>query len=95
MRIDLNSGAAITGSQVEKTSSPRSTHATAAASSDKPQLSESDLSIGKLTAAALNSPEVRSEKIQALQSQLTSGTYHIPANQIASSLLEQIRVRTS
>jgi flagellar biosynthesis anti-sigma factor FlgM len=51
--------------------------------------------VGKLEAAALNSPEVRPEKVQALRSQLQSGTYHVSPAQVAGSILEQLRVRGS
>jgi flagellar biosynthesis anti-sigma factor FlgM len=93
MRIDLNSATSISGSQVEKTSSSHSTHTGAVTNSDKSQFSESDLSVGKLTAAALNSPEARTEKVQSLRSQLESGNYQISASQIASSVLDQMRLR--
>jgi negative regulator of flagellin synthesis FlgM len=93
MRIDLNAGATISGSQAEKTSShvaPQS-----ASKTDQTHLSESDASVGKLETTALNSPEVRAEKVQALRSQLQSGTYQVSSAQVAGSMLEQLRVRGS
>jgi flagellar biosynthesis anti-sigma factor FlgM len=51
--------------------------------------------VGKLETAALNSPEVRTEKVQALKSQLQSGTYQVSPAQVAGSILEQLRVRGS
>jgi flagellar biosynthesis anti-sigma factor FlgM len=93
MRIDLNAGATISGPQVEKTSSQV---VPANASHTEPiHLPESDASVGKLETAALNSPEVRTEKVQALRSQLQSGTYQVSAAQVAGSILEQLRVRGS
>lgn len=94
MRIDLNSAATASGSQVEKSTSSRFAPASAA-SSNKAEFLESDMSVGKLTAAAWNSPEVRTEKVQAIQSQLASGSYQISPAQVATSMLEQMRVRTS
>jgi negative regulator of flagellin synthesis FlgM len=93
MRIDLNAGATTSGSQTEKTSS----HVGPASASQTEQvhLSESDANVGKLETAALNSPEVRTEKVQALRSQLQSGTYQVSPTQVAGSILEQLRVRGS
>ena len=93
MRIDLNS-AGISGSQAEKTSPARPTQATTAASADKTQFSENEISAGKLAAAVLNSPEVRAERVQSLQSQLASGGYQVSPTQVAASIFEQLRVRT-
>jgi flagellar biosynthesis anti-sigma factor FlgM len=93
MRIDLNAGATISGSQAEK---PSSRVAPASAShTGKAHLLESDINVGKLETAALNSPEVRTEKVQALRSQLQSGTYQVSPAQVAGSILEQLRVRGS
>jgi flagellar biosynthesis anti-sigma factor FlgM len=94
MRIDLNSGAAISGSQTEKTAVSHSAPASAA-TSNKAELSENTLGVGKLTAVALNAPEVRAERIQTLQSRLESGNYKVSATEIADSMLAQMRVRGS
>jgi negative regulator of flagellin synthesis FlgM len=93
MRIDLNAGATTSGAQTEKTSS----HVAPATASQGEQtyFSESGTSVGKLETAALNSPEVRTEKVQALRSQLQSGTYQVSPAQVAGSILEQLRVRGS
>lgn len=92
MRIDLNSAGAVSESRIEKAG----THAAQTkAGNDTVETSEGNMSIGKLAAQALSSPEVRSEKIQALQSQLGSGAYNVSAAQIAGPMLEQMRVRAS
>ena len=93
MRIDLNSSATVSGSQLEKTSSPPPSH-TSASQSEPSQLHESQASVGKLATAALSAPEVRTEKVQALQSQLQSGTYQVSAQQVAGSIVDQMRVRS-
>jgi negative regulator of flagellin synthesis FlgM len=94
MRIDLNPGATASGSHAEKTASAHAAPASARPT-DRTRLSESDTSVGKLEGAALNSPEVRTEKVQALRSQLQSGTYQVSPAQVAGSILEQLRVRGS
>jgi negative regulator of flagellin synthesis FlgM len=93
MRIDLNAGTTTAGAQAERTSS----HVAPASASQGEQthFSESGTSVGKLETAALNSPEVRTERVQALKSQLQSGTYQISPAQVAGSILEQLRVRGS
>jgi flagellar biosynthesis anti-sigma factor FlgM len=93
MRIDLNAGATTSGSQTEKPSS----HVARAGArqTNQTQSSESGTSVGTLETAAWNSPEVRSEKVQALRSQLQSGTHQVSAAQVAGSILEQLRVRGS
>ncbi len=91
MRIDLNTGAAVSGSHTEKTAASHPASA-GAAQTDETRLSEGETSVGKLETAALNSPEVRSEKVQALRSQLQAGTYNVSAAQVASSIFEQLRV---
>lgn len=93
MRIDLNAGATTSGSQAEKTTSHVASGA--ASQADPTHFSESDASVGKLETAALNSPEVRTEKVQALRSQLQAGTYQVSPAQVAGSILEQLRVRGS
>lgn len=50
--------------------------------------------MGKLATAALSAPEVRTEKVQALQSQLQSGAYQVSAQQVAGSIVDQMRVRS-
>jgi flagellar biosynthesis anti-sigma factor FlgM len=94
MRIDLNAGAAASGSQTEKIASSRSAPSSTG-QTDQSKSLEGKISVGKLETAALNSPEVRFEKVQALRSQLQSGTYQVSPTQVAGSMLEQLRVRGS
>ena len=93
MRIDLNSSMSTSGSQVEKPTS-HSAQPSNAASISQSEFSESDMSTEKLTAAALNSAEVRMDRVQALKSQIESGTYQVSAAQVAGSMMEQMRLRT-
>lgn len=93
MRIDLNTNAAVSGAHLEKTQSSRGGQASS--TQKQPASSESDISVGKLAAAVLSAPEVRSEKVQALQSQIQSGTYHVSSSQVSASMLEQMRVRSA
>jgi negative regulator of flagellin synthesis FlgM len=49
-------------------------------------------SVGKLAETALNSPEVRQQKVQALKAQVDAGSYQVSDRSIAGSMLEQLRV---
>lgn len=94
MRIDLNSGAAVNGSHIERAqSSPPAQSGTTR--SEQAKISENQVSVGKLATAALSAPEVRADRVEALQSQLQSGTYHASPAQVAGAMLEQMRVRSA
>lgn len=94
MRIDSSAGITTPDTHIDKTSSSHPAQSSAARS-DESQSFESSPSIGDLTATVLNAPEVRTERIQALQSRLESGSYEVSAMQTAGSMLEQMRIRAS
>lgn len=90
MRIDLNSGIGTTETSLEKSAGAR--RATPAGQNAvEPEFSAAGASVTSLTATALSAPEIRQEKVQALQAQVQSGNYHISAKQIAASMLDQVR----
>jgi flagellar biosynthesis anti-sigma factor FlgM len=91
MRIDLSSGAAVAELQVESTPRSHSAQNTSEHNGQARSL-EGDLGVGGLAAAALKSPEIRTDKVQALQQQLQAGAYQVSAAQVAGSMLEQMRV---
>ena len=99
MRIDLTTGATISGSNVERATVDRTPslpsaapNATLANNSD---FSESDTSVSTLATVALNAPEGRAEKVQAIQSQLRSGSYRVSPAQLAESIMGQMRLQGS
>lgn len=92
MRIDLNSSVAVSGSQIERPSSSQTAQGNKTQNTAS-QNSESDLKIGRLAAAALSEPDVRTEKVQALQSQIEAGKYQVSAGQVVAAMFEQMRVR--
>lgn len=95
MRIDLNSSTSTSAPQIENATSSHSARTTNSTSSSTSEFSESDLSTGRLTAAALDSPELRMDRVQALKSQIESGTYQVSPAQVAGSMMEQMRLRAS
>jgi len=52
---------------------------------------EFETSIGKMAKSALNSPEVRRGKVEALRAQVDAGSYQVLSHSIAGALLDQLR----
>lgn len=88
MRIDLSAGVGATETSLEKSGARA-----AAASHTTPdaEFSHKQATVSSLAAAALAAPEVRHEKVQALQAKLRSGTYQVSSAQTAASLLDHLR----
>lgn len=92
MRIDLTQ---TTASQVanEQNSSPVS--ATSASTSDlsvgedRTTLSSADQSLSALVSSAMNSPEIRQDKVDAFTQAINTGKYTIDPEQIASSMIDE------
>lgn len=93
MRIDLNPGGGVEGAQSAKPELQRSTVAGRTSSNDSAPV-KFDSTIGKLMESALNSPEVREAKVEALKAQMDAGGYHASNQAIAGAVLEQLRVRS-
>ena len=91
MRIDLNPGNVVPDSKLEKNGSEPMT--APAGAKDESRFSLSDAPASALAAGALNAPETRTQTVEALRSQIHAGTYQVSSNQVASSVLEQMRVR--
>ena len=91
MRIDLNAGQATGESSLEKSASARPS-ATAAQAGAEPGSSVEEPKFTSLSATVLAAPEVRGQKVAALQAELASGSYRVSSSQIAASLLEAMRV---
>jgi flagellar biosynthesis anti-sigma factor FlgM len=92
MRIDLNAGILLPESQAqaEKSSRVNTTAGLPAVTGDS-KFSSGQRSISALAAAALEAPEVRLSKVEALRKQMIAGTYEISSEQIAGTLLENLR----
>ncbi len=92
MRIDLNAGLPLeqpssSNAQNSRSVSGDRSEAAAAllsAASGKP-------SVRELAAVALNAPEVRMHRIEALRASIAAGEYSVAAGDIAASLLDQMR----
>ncbi len=60
--------------------------ATSATVTDKANVS----STGGLVAQALSTPDVRLDKVAALQSAIASGTYQVPASAVAGKIVDSL-----
>lgn len=96
MKVDLNGIDSSTLSNV--TSTQRGQTAAAATSAiqaeseigeDKATLSSDSASVDALTAKALQSSEVRQDKIEALRQAVKNGSYKIEPDKIAEAMIRQ------
>jgi len=58
-------------------------------SGDHTTLSSGAGSIGSLVSEAMNSPEIRHEKVQALQAAVSSGQYKLEPDKIAGAMIDE------
>ena len=92
MRIDLFNTAA---SQISNEQSSQQVSAQNAAKSgqsnveDRATLTSDSVSIGSLVSTALNSPEVRQDKVDSLRLSVSSGQYDIDPDKIAASIVDE------
>ncbi|HEY1802509.1 MAG TPA: flagellar biosynthesis anti-sigma factor FlgM [Terriglobales bacterium] len=87
MRIDLNSP--LRGAETEKSGNSSSSGRArrTQADSNSSALSEDSVTLGSLTSKALESPEVRQDKVDSLRSAVQSGQYSVDPQQVAEAML--------
>jgi flagellar biosynthesis anti-sigma factor FlgM len=93
MRIDSNPGAqALPESSVSRpnASSAGAGSAAAATGQDQAQLSGAHVQVQALVAQALQFPEVRQEKVNALRQVVLAGNYRPSASQVANSVFSHL-----
>ena len=89
MRIDLNSPA-VQNSQAErsaKTNRTKGERNPAVESAANPPSSEDRVTLGSLAAKALETPEIRQDKVEALRQAIHDGTYSVDPEKIADAML--------
>jgi len=91
MRIDLNSNAAnqIASEQSPKQVSGAKREHDAGHVESTATLSTDSVSISSLTAQAMQTPEVRQDKVDALRQAISTGNYKLDPLQIAGSILSE------
>lgn len=94
MRVDFNAGNAFPESTVPTSSParPQSTPAADAANNESTRFPSREAGVSTLASVALHEPEVRTAKVEALRQQIASGNYQVSSQQIAGSILEQLRI---
>jgi len=92
MRVDLNVGSATTPDSVTPKSAATRLHGGEGGSSSSGLASQA-ARVNSLAAAALNAPEVRDAKVEALRTQIAAGKYSVSPHQIAASMVDQLRTR--
>jgi flagellar biosynthesis anti-sigma factor FlgM len=100
MRIDLNAllpeapdpgQSAKAGSQV----APGNSSVEALAGADTARLSQDQERVGELASQVNQLPEIRQDKVAALQRAINEGSYSVTAGQSAEALLSAIQVRSA
>jgi len=92
MRIDLYNTAA---AQAESLANPKPVNAQgsavpdATAEGDHATLTSGAGSIASLVSGAMNSPDIRQEKVEGLQKAISSGQYKIEPDQIAGAMIDE------
>jgi flagellar biosynthesis anti-sigma factor FlgM len=96
MRIDLNASVGQTpdAGPARKAGSPSLAGAgNAAPEADSAQLSTDTVTVQVLSAAVLQLPEVRQEKVAALAEQVQNGSYAVSPEQTAGALLTALATK--
>jgi flagellar biosynthesis anti-sigma factor FlgM len=92
MRIDLFNSAAsqIAGQPNAKQVKSQNTPATDVDSGgDRTTLTSGSGSVDSLVSTAMNSPEVRQDKVQSLQQSISSGQYKLEPDKIAGAMIDE------
>ena len=92
MRVDLTNVAA---NQIAAEPNPNQVSANSAAASglsgteDRTTFKSDTQSLSSLVSSALNSPEIREEKVASLQEAISSGNYKLDPQAIAGSMIDE------
>lgn len=92
MRINLTNSAAsqIAGeSDLQKVNSRNVEAANTSSTEDRTTLSSDTVSLKSLVNVAMNSPQIRQDKVDALQQAINSGQYNIDPVAIAGSMIDE------
>ncbi len=92
MRIDLTQlGASQLASEAtaQKVKADRAAVNGSDGSGYQTTLSSDTASLQSLVSTAMNSPEIRQDKVDSLRASINSGSYQLDANKIASSIIDE------
>jgi flagellar biosynthesis anti-sigma factor FlgM len=91
MRIDLfNSTASQIASEqsAQQVNAPNTSKSGLSNEEDRATLTSDSTSVGSLVSTALNSPELRQDKINSLRQAIGSGQYDLDPGKIAASMVD-------
>jgi flagellar biosynthesis anti-sigma factor FlgM len=93
MKIELNNSLASLlppENSVKKvsTSDTAATQSATGATQDRTTFHSDSLSVQSLTSQALNSPEIRQDKVDTLSQSVNSGTYPLDSKEIAGAIID-------
>jgi flagellar biosynthesis anti-sigma factor FlgM len=93
MKIDLNNSLANLlpadkGAKQISSSDTAATQSATRATQDRTTFHSDSQSVQSLTSQALNSPEVRQDKVDTLKQSVNSGTYKLDATATAGAMIE-------
>ena len=86
MRIDLNFPHP-RGTETEKSKSSANAQASRSQTTDKAGVGEDSVTLSSLASKALESPDVREDKVNSLRQAIESGTYSVDPQQIADAMI--------
>jgi flagellar biosynthesis anti-sigma factor FlgM len=92
MRIDLTNSAAsqIAGEKQAQTVRGQDTVSSGAGSTeDRTTFSSDKVSVGALVSTAMQSPDIREDKVTSLQQAISNGQYQIDPEKIAASMIDE------
>ena len=88
MRIELNNISLPGLDRDDKTRKTGNKAASAPSVEDKTSLSVDALSISSLEAQAMNAPQIRQDKVEALRQSIQNGDYKVEPDKIARAILD-------
>jgi len=92
MRIDLTQAAAshlASEATAQKVKADRAAAMDGDSHGDRTTLSSDTAPVQSLVSTAMNSPEIRQDKVDSLRTAINSGNYALDANEIASSMIDE------
>lgn len=91
MRIDLTNSAAgqIANEPASKQVNTQSGGVNQAGSEDRTTFTSDSASVNSLVSTAMNSPEIRQDKVTSLQQAIGNGQYQLDPQKIAASMIDE------
>ncbi len=92
MRIDLTQAAAsqiATEANAKQVSAQNAPASGLAGGEDRTTLTSDTQSLSSLVSTAMNSPEIRQDKVDSLKQSVSNGTYQLDPSKIAASMIDE------